>query len=78
MTPWTELSRGEDRIRYRPKDRPPGTLKTYDLEYWHSGRQEWRRVPNHSSRDWFALGIEAGRREAGQVEMFGQLSGGDG
>lgn len=72
---WREVDMGpDDRFRFRERepDRPMGNR--YTLEYWHAGRREWREAHSPSSRDWFAIGIQAGldmAREGVQPDLFG-------
>lgn len=70
MSDWIEVEANGARVRYRDDGgdhaRPASRLT---VEYWHDRRREWRAVRNWSSRDWFALGMEAGKRLRDQTEM---------
>ena len=65
---YTETTTPHGLYRYRPLEDRPG----FELEYWHEVRGEWRAVRNISSRDFFAIGFQAGResQKGRQVELF--------
>lgn len=66
---WTEIEAHGERIRYH--EREGDGRSGYRVQYWHVSLQEWRDVVSVSSRDWFAIGVEVGKRmREEQTEMF--------
>lgn len=71
MAEWTEGEAFGVRYRYRD-DGGEGAhpLSRLTLEYWHDVRREWRTVKRTNSRDWFAIGLDAGKRLGAQTDLF--------
>jgi len=60
---WRELRVGDHRYRFREEGKEHAHFAA-GLQIEYHGYGEWRAVRNWNSRDWFTLGLLAGREEA--------------